>query len=161
MLPWFSIDGPADVALALFEQVRARDPLQAFRLHCLYALVEAAVSRAWRMAPGRSAAPQRDPLARLNRLVLVQWTDPIANPRSSVLRATTNVVFCANSLRENHVLTGTLTGPFAHVTTSVEMSGTPPSMLQDYAANETRENGAVTFLAIGTPARRSSPARRR
>lgn len=160
-LPWFSINGPHDVGAALFDQVRARDPLQAFRLHCLYALVEAAVSRAWRMAPARSVAPQRDPLARLNRFVLVQWTDPIADPRSSVLHATTNVVYCDNSVSENHVLTGTLTGPFAQVRTSVEMPRTPPSVIQDYAANETRENGAVIFIAIATPARRSSPARRR
>ena len=160
-LPWFSINGPGNVALALFEQVRARDTLQAFRLHCLYSLVDAAVSRAWQMAPARSTAPQREPLARLNRLFLVQWVDPIADPRSSVLRATTNVVYCDNSLSENHVLTGTLTGPFAQVRTSVEMPRTPPYMIQDYAANETRENGVVTFVAMPTPARQSSPARRR
>ncbi|SEO13345.1 hypothetical protein SAMN02990966_01117 [Rhodospirillales bacterium URHD0017] len=160
-LPWFSINGPGDTALALFEQVRARDPLQAFRLHCLYALVEAAVSRAWQMAAAGSAAPQRDPFARLNRLVLVQWTDPIADPRSSVLRAATNVVYGDNSFRENHVLTGTLTGPFAHVRTSVEMPRTPPLVIQNYDANETPENGFVTFVAMATPARPSRPARRR
>ena len=42
-LPWFSINGPGDIAAALFDQMRSRDPLQAFRLHCLYSLVDAAV----------------------------------------------------------------------------------------------------------------------
>ena len=160
-LPWFSINGPHDILVALFDRLRARDALQAFRLHCLCALIDAAVSRAWRMAAPQSPTPQRDPAARLNRLSLVQWTDPIADPRSSVLRATTNVVYCNSSFRENHVLTGTLTGPFAQVTTSLVMPGTPPSVLQDYAANETRENGVITFEAIATPARSTSPARRR
>jgi hypothetical protein len=82
-LPWFSINGPHDVAAALFEQSRARDPLQAFRLHCLCARVDAAVSRAWRMAPAGSFAPQRAPIARLNRLVLMQRADLVPDPRSS------------------------------------------------------------------------------
>jgi hypothetical protein len=44
-----------------------------------------------------TAPPQQDPMSRLNRLFLMQWTDPVADPRSSVLRATTNGVYCDNS----------------------------------------------------------------
>jgi hypothetical protein len=119
-------------------------------------LVAALVQHQW---DGTGA--KRDPLARLKRLILVQWTDPVPDPRSSVLRATTNVVYGNNGISESHALTGTLTGSFARVATNVEMLRTPPVVIQDYAANESPEHGAITFVQMATPARQPSPARRR
>jgi hypothetical protein len=154
--PWFNMNGPPRVWLALLDRTRARNSLEAFRRHCLLALIEAAVDRARRAASTRRVPPQQDPMSRLNRLFLMQWTDPVADPRSSVLRATTNVVYCDNSFRENHALAGTLNGPFARVTINLDMTGTPQSVLTDYTANEVRDTrGTITFEQITALASRA------
>jgi hypothetical protein len=155
--PWFNVNAPNSVWLALLERSRAHDRLQAFRLHCLYALIEAAVGRARRAASTRRVPPQQDPLSRLNQLFLLQWTDPVADPRSSVLRATTNIAYCGNSFRENHVLVGTLNGPFARVTINLDQTGTVRSVLNDYTANEVCDTrGTFTFEPITAQASRTS-----
>lgn len=101
--------------------------------------------------------PQQDPLSRLNQLFLMQWTDPVADPRSSVLRATTNIAYCGNSFRENHVLVGTLNGPFARVAISLDQAGTVRSVLNDYTANEVGDaRGAFTFEQVAAQASRAS-----
>lgn len=155
--PWFHINAPGNVWLTLAERSRANDPLQAFRLHCLHALIEAAVGRARRAASTRRVPPQQDPLSRLNQLFLMQWTDPVADPRSSVLRATTNIAYCGNSFRENHVLVGTLNGPFARVTINLDQTGTVRSVLNDYTANEVCDaRGTFTFEQVAAQASRTS-----
>ena len=101
--------------------------------------------------------PQQDPLSRLNQLFLMQWTDPVADPRSSVLRATTNIAYCGNSFRENHVLVGTLNGPFARVTISLDQTGSVRSVLNDYTANEVCDaRGTFTFEQVAAQASRAS-----
>jgi hypothetical protein len=96
-------------------------------------------------------------MSRLNRLFLMQWTDPVADPRSSVLRATTNGVYCDNSFRENHVLVGTLNGPFVRVTINLDVTGEPRSVLTDYTANEVCDaSGTFTFEQIAAQASRAS-----
>lgn len=155
--PWFNNNGPPNVWLTLLERSRARNSLQAFRLHCLYALIETAVGRARRAAATRRTPPQQDPASRLNRLFLMQWTDPVADPRSAMLRATTNVVYCDNAFRENHVLTGTLNGPFMRLTVNLDVSGSPLSALADYTANETRDSQrTIVFEQIPALASRIS-----
>lgn len=155
--PWFNMNGPPRVWLALMERTRARDSLEAFRRHCLFALIDAAVDRARRAASTRRAPPQQDPMSRLNRIFLMQWTDPVSDPRSSVLRATTNIVYCDNNFRENHVLVGTLNGPFARVTINLDVTGSPLSVLNDYTANEVRDaRRTFTFEQITAQASRAS-----
>ena len=155
--PWFNINAPGSVWVTLVDRSRGRDSLQAFRLHCLYALIEAAVGRARRAAATRRLPRQQDPLSRLNQLFLMQWTDPVADPRNSVLRATTNIAYCDNSFRENHVLMGTLNGPFARVTINLDVTGTPRSVLSDYTANEVCDaRGTFTFEQIAAQASRAS-----
>ena len=154
--PWFNMNGPPRVWLALLERTRARNSLDAFRRHCLFALIEAAVDRARRAAATRRTPPQQDPMSRLNRLFLMQWTDPVADPRSSVLRATTNVVYCDNAFRENHALVGTLNGPFVRVTINLDAGGSAQSVLADYTANEVRDTQrTITFEQVAVQASRA------
>lgn len=155
--PWFNANAPHHVWLALMQRTRARDQLQAFRLHCFFALIDSAVGRARRAAATRRLPRQQDPLSRLNQILLMQWTDPVADPRSSVLRATTNVVYCDNAFRENHVLTATLNGPFMRVTINLDVTGSPQSVLTDYSANEIRDaQRTITFEQIPVQASRAS-----
>jgi hypothetical protein len=155
--PWFMVNGPNNVWLALLEHRRARTSLNAFRLHCLYALVEAAVERARRAVATRRTPPRQDPASRLNRLFLMHWTDPVDDPRSSTLRATTNVVYGDNLFSENHVLTGTLNGPFLRVTINLDVTGSPVTLLTDYTANEVHDvQRTIVFDRVATLANRAS-----
>src|SRR6202008_748980 len=86
---------------------------------------------------------------------LMQWTDPVADPRSSVLRATTNIVYCDNAFRENHVLRGTLNGPFMRVTVNLDASGSPLSVLTDYSANEVRDSQRTSSCQLWRAGRAS------
>jgi hypothetical protein len=84
----------------------------------------------------------------------MQWTDQVADPRNSVLRATT---YCDNNFRESHVPMGTLIGPFARVAINLDQAGTPRSVLNDYTANEVCDSrGTFTNEQITAQASRTS-----
>ena len=158
--PWFNINSPPGVWTTLVARARAPDSLQAFRLHCFYALIEAAVARARRAVSTPSTQARFDPFSRLNQLRLAHWTDPVASSRSSTLRATTNVAYSGNSFRENHVMEATMNGPFVHVTINLDVPGAPLSGLKDYSANEVRDaQGTICFETFELAAAGTSPAR--
>ena len=157
--PWFNINSPPGVWTMLVDRTRGHNPLEAFRFHCFYALIEAAVARARRAVATPGAQARFDPFSRLNQLYLAQWTDPARDVRSSTLRATTNVAYGGNSFRENHVMEATMNGPFIHGTITLEEPGSPPSMLKDYSANEVRDSrGSILFEELAAAPARSAPA---
>ena len=161
--PWFNINGPNTVWLSLVNFTRARTPVEAFRRHCYFALIEAAVRRARLASATPGIRPAQDPLCRLNQLLLTQWVDPVVDHFSSArLGATTHVAYCANSFQEDHVMEATLDGPSVHVRISLQVRGTPSSILREYTAIEDHDAyNMLTYLdaaVVGEPVR-PAPAR--